>query len=355
MRRSKGDAVFVVFTPYQVVGAVNFVQGAQDGKEYDIYVHDFFTGAQAVAEALKKTGLFCSVVFISRYNEYTGIVQKLITLIRILAPIATLRRHTDKGFVPKKYDVIFMTGYIPMVDSVKLANPHADIYEYEDGMASYYYDDMQSVVRTGLFQVINKWLLGGRLTFRSKRIYLNHPQLYKGGETTPAYPIPRPKNNDALKTVFSYQPNPLYETYQTVYLTQPLQETPIGAHALTVEKDILAILGKDIALRIHPRQSVEDFAGYTCDTYNNLWELECAEQITDNHILIGACSTAQFTPKMLCDKEPIVIFTFPMYGEYFSAFTRMVDMLRSMYTHPERVILVRSAKELQAAMQELLK
>ena len=51
---------------------------------------------------------------------------------------------------------------------------------------------------------------------------------------------------------------------------------------------------------------------------------------------------------MLYDKEPTVIFLYKLFGNAFENADVMIDTLRGMYTHPEKIVVAESLEELDA-------
>ena len=84
-----------------------------------------------------------------------------------------------------------------------------------------------------------------------------------------------------------------------------------------------------------------------------MWEIECQNTITDNHVLVSFFSTASFTPKMLYGKEPYVILLYKMLGvEFFNA-DELVSGLQSLYSNPQKVILVENLDKLFSVIKKL--
>lgn len=341
------EALFVCDTPYQVVNAINL---AQLHDRADIYIYDQFSTAKSVAENLKATNIFRNVVLVKRYKSLHGAANKLLTLFRVFAPEYTLKKHLDRKLFKTDYGTVYVSFFTPFIDSVRLSNPQATFVQYEDGVGSYYIDDLENAFRSGLFKWINKFLLNDKMSYKIDTLYLNHPECYGGQNFQTVAAMPKWESSDVLEAVFDYQGNRLYADNQFVYLTQPLGETAMGEQASVVENEILAAVKDRVVLRVHPRQDKETYAGYTIDGVRNLWEIECARQITDEHILIGAFSTAQFTPKMLFDKEPTVIFTYKLFDGLFENADTTVEKLRAMYRQPEKIVVVNDVNELQTVL-----
>ncbi len=125
---------------------------------------------------------------------------------------------------------------------------------------------------------------------------------------------------------------------------------------IDIEFDILNTIAQnsrdDLIVRVHPRQKAEIYKEYFRDEINNLWELECEKQITDEHILISAFSTAQVMPKLLGGKEPTIIFLFKIFGCYDDCM-KIVEKMVNMYQNKEKIYIPESINELERIIKKL--
>ncbi len=346
------NSVFVCDTPYQVMQAVNFVDHDLEktrGKA-DLYIYAQFSSATTIAENLRGTDIFRGVYLFKPYAVHKGLRSKLATLFRQMAPTFTLSRHKCAAWAPKSYGTLYVSFYTSFTDSVRMLSPQATVMQLEDGIGSYYIPNLETQFRSGLYRVMNKVFFGDALSYHPQALYLNRPDCYTLG-TLKTAALPPLDHSERMQQVFGYTENTLYAQCRRVYLTQPLAETAAGGDAAATERSILEKFGNDTVIRVHPRQDTQTYAAHTLDTYRNMWELECARQITDDHTLVGAFSTAQFIPKMLYDKEPTVIFLYKLFGNAFENADVMIDTLRGMYTHPEKIVVAESLEELDAFLQ----
>ena len=77
-------------------------------------------------------------------------------------------------------------------------------------------------------------------------------------------------------------------------------------------------------------------------------------------MLIGNSSTAQITPKLVFDLEPMIIFTFKLYHNMYSkkVTLRLIDLLNNItncYSDKTKVIIVDSLEELENIIRNQLK
>lgn len=348
--KENNKSLFICDTPYQVINSISL---AKNEENPDIYIYNQFKSAESIAENLKKTDIFKNVILVDKYNSFNGVVNKFVTLIRIFLPLYTLKKYSRSRFKKTEYKRIYTSFFTSFTDSVKLVNPDAEIIQYEDGIGSYSTKDFQVTCRTTLFKIINELLIDNRLTYNVKEFYLNRPECYDFDIKSEIKKLEQLPFGEKTEKVFEYKGNDIYKNSRFVYLTQPLYQTVIGDEAVKTEKIILEKIKDDVILRVHPRQKMEEYEGYNIDDIGNLWEIECAKQISDNSVLIGAYSTAQFTPKMLCNKEPYVIFTYKIYKSELAGAAEMIEKLRKMYKNSDKVIVAESLEHLQNIIGEL--
>lgn len=343
------ESLFVCDTPYQVVNAINL---AKDNKNSDIYIYDQFSTAKSIAKNLKETNIFNNVILVKKYKHFNGAVNKLLTLFRIFAPEYTLKKHIGaKGF-RTNYKTVYVSFFTQFTDLVRLSNPQAEFVQYEDGLGSYYIEDLEKKFRSNIFKFVNNFILNGKMSYNIDKLYLNHPECYDGNSFETVETMPAFAKSEILEKVFDYKENDLYKKSKFVYLTQPLRETAIGEKADIIENEILSVIKDSVVLRVHPRQDKEKFSCYSIDDVGNLWEIECARQLTDSHVLVSAFSTAQFTPKMLFNKEPTIVFTYELFGDFFENAEDMVQKLRTMYKNPDKIIIVKDLDELRGLLSQ---
>lgn len=353
--------LFVCWTPYQIFNAVNFVvNDIEDSKgNSDIYIyHDFF-GAAQLSENLKKSGVFNQVYDVEVYDKKRKIwYSKLNKIKRLLFPLATVKRYllADIDVRKRGYEILIIAGN--NLFSVNLYNciKNLRVYFIDDGIASYF-GDMRSRDITFLYRIFNKLFHRGPLSYKVEKLYINNKSACQATICDNIIQLPSVYANGKvmkkLKEIFSYTENDLYLNKRYIYLTQPFYETAVGEKARKIEKTIINSVKEEVVVRVHPRQDANEYKEYFTDNISNQWELESGEQITDENVLIGTFSTAQFTPKLLFGKEPRVIFTYKLYGLESNDYEESIERLRSLYNNPLKVIVIENLEELQVILKGL--
>lgn len=143
-------------------------------------------------------------------------------------------------------------------------------------------------------------------------------------------------------------------------MTQPIEEKEeYNLKKGELFKQVLEKYKNEILVRVHPRETEEKYRSMKSDSYNNLWEIECIEQITDWNVLIGVFSTAQFMPKILKGVEPYIIFTFKLVlddegSEFLRETEKFVAEFKKFYIHQERIFVPENINELDEILNKLI-
>ena len=110
-------------------------------------------------------------------------------------------------------------------------------------------------------------------------------------------------------------------------------------------------------VRPHPRKIDIKYSFSSVDRNLDCWEFLCAETITEDHVLIGQYSTAQFAPKILFGKEPWLVFTWNL-TEHDSVDSDTVynhiNRIKELYNDKNKVILIENKEQLKATISSIL-
>jgi len=247
---------------------------------------------------------------------------------------------------------------MPITVAFTMANPKVRIRLMDDGIGTYTGNIHMPLSKK---KSIMLFLKGASSPWnRIEKVYLNNKRYYEGGLALDYEELPRFSDgddmlNNAIQEIFGYREGDEYSRNRMIYLTQPLDLGDDRAEIYwKTEKTIQTVFKEKeikILIRRHPKQPGYKFKGMAVDNTNNLWELVCRYQITDEHCLIGCFSTAQFSPKFLFDKEPWIIFTYSLYRGLFDEdalirMNQMVKKLRNTYEKKYKVIVAENQDEL---------
>ena len=359
MRKS---IVFACDTPIQVLNAVNLKETYYKDYKSDIYVYAQFRTARSICDGLVKSEIFDNVFFIDPYKKYSATAQKMVTIKRMIFPYSVLKKYSREREVPKrKYDIIAFSFITPFTISVFGMAKADEFILLEDGIGTYVSDILNNYT-SSIFKRIAAHMSYKKI-FTPQKIAVYNPQMLKEKEVEVlelenTFPKELRKK---IEQIFGYKENTFYRDNKIVYLTQPLQENK-GFSAEKAE-EIIRVLKKqkeDIVVRIHPRDNTEYYKEFCSDSVNNLWELECIHQISDESILIGGYSTTQFMPKILKNVEPYVIFLYKLLfddldEDYWKNIEVFIRKFKTNYSKPNKIIVPETIEELGKIMDKIKK
>ena len=359
---------FICDTPYQLLNILNYVchQDKHTVEERDLLICNRDITEQQI-DAVKGLSLFCHVYVY--HTDLESAKQKkniLYRAQRFFLPKKFISSLITEPFDCRKYGMLFCAFPIPMAVAITSINPDIRLCLFDDGIGTYIngIPSPDSRKRQMLFRLKGKtspWsrietiYVNNKTQFRENKIAKKIEQLTPMGETSEFF-------QKAVEAIFPYRECSLYDQHNIIYLTQPLN-TIIDEPELywTIEEDILAGLNEiklPVVIRKHPKHNSYINKVFPEDMSNDLWELICARQITDNHVLISGYSTAQFSPKFLYNKEPWLIFIFKLYTGFFNdqkieSMQEVIERIRNGYENKEKLLIPKNVEELKEALVKI--
>lgn len=346
-------------TPYGVLNCLNYIYHKnRKSSSFDIYIGDNFMDSQETAERIKKCRLFEHVWRYRKRPEN----DKFFPRNYIENAVVDIDYHFSA------YDEVYLTSATGFPVHMILECKDADVYFMDDGLKSYIGE-----IYVEPLSKMEKWycLFTGRDYRRifPKVVYLNCIGLcmdHVGYEVRQLENVRRSENcfAELLSYVFHYVPSGYYAGRRMIYLAQPIEADLKLPEISRIDQKIESALvpfKEEVLYRPHPRQTYEGGCDFRIDQEQSMWELVCMSEISDETILIGPYSTALFIPKMMCDKEPWLIFTYELYREYlgnrekslFYGIEEMVQHIRQIYRDPDKVICVKKAEDLEKCVRKI--
>lgn len=359
------NSLIICNTPYQIMNAVNIIVNNVAGitKEgTDILIDKVFKNADIIGNRLLKEKIVNNVYYADHIKEVPK-RSKFKCLIDLV--MGDFHEETlDYSYELRKenqYDTIWVGDTNSLGLILYGRNRKAKIFWYDDGVASYS-KPPEAFNHTTIYCLFASFLKLGGYKYSSNLIYLNNPEMiqYSGylARQLPQYTSDN-KATEMLNYVFNYQKKySLLDQYKTIILTQvlPLSAEYEGIDAPKLFSGTHADLSS-LLIRKHPRDTKE-YQNCRIDSGLNMWEMECLNGITDDHVLIACCSTAQITPKMLAGKEPYVYFLHRfLLGENSTikdGFEKLVNSIKEMYFHKEKIIVPDSIDAFRESISKII-
>lgn len=364
-------------TPFSVLNCINLVYHQNIIGHIDVYLSSAIPDCDKLANNLK--------IFLNIDNAYTfqyprhlfqnKVLRKLLDIsekaLCNLLPEMYLRLIVKEKLVSLNYHFILVQNYADFaLTLICLQKGSSRVFFYEDGIGSYF-------GKLGWGSLSKRKFLYDLLKvnmdwFYPEKIYINNKALCKTEWTKDMCQMKTYKEFSSnyvelLVKIFNFKNTRLYKYHKRVYLTLPNDK--FGKIKDSIDKNVLDLMKKyQVLIRPHP---VDDHKpkkeeGFLLDAVNNLWEYECMNDIDENSVLISSFSTAQFSPKILFDKEPYIILIFPLYEDCYknnqnygaSMVEKMYSFsafIKSKYKEPEKVIIINSMTELEQSLNRFNK
>lgn len=366
MRKSTDKGAEVAFFcngPLNLLNAIVFVLSNElnsKGKS-DLYIGGEFRDAEMIAERIRQRRVFENVYFVEDFLNLKGnkIMHKISAL---FFPKHTLIKYSNNtvGYKIRYSKICYFSSDFFALVCLRVFK-YDSLIRLDDGLGSYFGNIALRASKKMLF--LHKYVFRGKLIQPFTKLYLNCPEFYKGELENIICKMPEIQSSreicDTLFEVFQYQKNNLYNEHKVVFLTQYFS----SHYNYKTEKKILDLLqelyGDRFLVRIHPRQKTSDYDSFYVDQINNMWELECLEQLKGNNVLISVYSTAQVFPKLLFDKEPYVIFLYKLMFDnvsdnmYCKDADSLISSLTNAYKHKNRIYVPTTFEELIIILNSL--
>ena len=346
-------AAMVCGTPLQLIGCIALATSLRERGEAapDLFLRHDFVGSRNLVEGLRAEGIFSAVfeigahakgLFSMRGGEKDELPKDARALLaEQLEPSCAADRVSDYAFLYFSYPY-------DTVKALRDLNPAAQLRAFDDGLGSY----VGNIVRDN----------GGESLLPIERLYLWAPGLYRGELCDDVRSLHLEKGREGA---FEYacrlfgvdqKDIDLYRGARCVYLTQPTDGKQSRLREKEAVLDALRPWAPEVVVRRHPRDDVKPVGGFAYDERGVPWELLCLSGALDERtVLLASVSTAQLMPKILLGDEPVLVVTERLSGASVTEAERaIVELMRSAYEDPSKIVGPETAAELSAALRRVL-
>lgn len=298
-----GRRAFVCATPFQVLNALAITLAVGEGTQplvSDIYIIAGFARDCEIADKLRTCSVFDNVVFIpaSIDSHAAGARSELVQTHGL--SVGSVGAYIDETLPDTRYEKVFFSSPTLSAEHLVRANPHAEVVLFDDGAGSYFGD------------ILGNCGWSGRT---ASHMLLWHPAMANPNYHVSA--ISRPSGGrfqSIVEYVFGYtRPSEETQGRRIVFLSQPMNEMATLAGAREAMCEVLSAAANDLVSKPHPREKAASLnvPSSVADTRGHSMEVLCAQgEISDDHLLVGVFSTAQYLPAMMFDVHPYILFLY---------------------------------------------
>ena len=348
-------SLFVCTTPFQVMNSV-VISHSLEGPS-TLVILDKFKDSNTLCERVKETEIFedtrlfdDSAMWASRNRSW---------LLQRLSTVGTYIRCKSlvEKFFPEisTYTDIFVSSraQVNRLLCMYAAQWLEDvrIHFFDDGLGSY----SGSIIRIkGLDRVLRKTLVGKRAVDFTYDLYLYSPELYKAYQSDPKLTVQQicitEEDKKAISEIFHYEEESGLKCQNILFDTIPSDEfTKEGEDVYREIVRRIISLG-NVVIKQHPRNREPRYDAPYFENITIPFEVYCANKSFDDATFYTSCSTAVFTPKLLYDQEPRIIFLYKALDDYRKNRNhdcdKLVSCLKKMYRNPEKIIVAGNREEI---------
>ena len=345
-------------TPDQVLSAISFAyEEKEKGNYVDVLIDTLRcpnANMETIIHNLNNADIFSNVYKIKNLQEAKRSIKPVVKIFEWIFPALAYKVMT-KGLNIENYDALAVSGPFSTQRCLIAAYPQKPLFYIEDELSSY-------TGRIGIRQlswrgkIAQKLFKFGPEKIFPERCFVYRPGFYEGEykDILQQFQFPIKKIN-SLNGVFGYDEIKIRDLYygkRIVFLSQLARDNDYEEEKQETIKALMNYCSDKMIVRPHPRDNVKKMKGVTVDDSGTLWELICANNITETSVLIGDCSTAQFTPKLLFNTEPYLIISMNEHDNSFAV--PLIDRLKSLYINKDRLICVKNKEELLEAVRRII-
>lgn len=359
--------LFICSTPLQVIHAVNIVKNILEASDIStIYILDHHKSSVDLYEHISKQSLFTNVYFLktSKFNTLyhqinsMNIVTRAINKFLMYTFLSLISKHFVNDSIV--YDRFFTTSmdFSSWLIFLKLKrlNKNLKLSFFEDGLGSY---TLLLKKPAKLDIVILRLFRFNHMFSYISELYVLEKRMIKGSYY-PSVIVKELANyaniSKELNQIF-IDKNLSHYKLRYVFFDSPFPDNLVLKKQENVLKTIHNKLGDALQLKLHPRTR-----GFNIFFDNIVLKTHLPFEIInlninlENKTLITILSTTVFTPKLIFNQEPNIIFLYKIVSvghivpkETFS----LVDDLIQLYENKTKIYIPETLEELMIVLEKL--
>jgi len=335
-------ALFLCGTPFHVISSI--ILKYQLDLDADIVINDAFSNIDQLKKNLENEKIFKNIRIIDRKRDFnfplggnainrylyalTGYfrIKNLVTRV-----FSNLDEYSDVFFandqnvdIVERYVYCYLKNYLPRVK----------LHYMEDGLGSYHEDYYKL---TKLDYLLRKVVVRGQSYVVDMNIFLYSPKLYRminpsGAKKIECIEKPVGEVIETIKKVFSYIIIEDVSSYEMIIFDTVREETFSSQGNTKFDFLVKKIVSnKKTIVKSHPREKKKYFDYKYFQTEGFPFEVLCLYNDFSACTFVNNYSNAVFTPKILFDQEPHIVFTYKALKEWMKDKGNSEDLMISKF------------------------
>lgn len=354
-------------TPYQVFNTINVLVNNidMDHSECDVLIDETFhtfKDSKRIGTNIFKQELCRNIYYVNNKglsNKHFKIKSFLYLLKRNHLEEFTF---SDNKILDTVYDTIWVGDGNVVGCSLVEKNNNSEVVWYDDGISSYA-NSPRNAGHSKWHEIVMKSFRLGAYKYNPGKLYVNNSTFAMTKDFS-VQQLPLIDGNNAARDIigeiFDYKEEVSFlGRYRFLALIDgQILEGVEGYNGTNMEKiiDQTCLARSDVIIRKHPRDK-RSYNNYNVDEGVNMWELECIKNLNNSHVLLSCCSTAQLTPKLICQKEPYLVFLYKLFlnedSPYIKINIDVINNIRNMYSDCNKIFVPNNIEELNVYISRL--
>lgn len=342
------------YTQYHLLNLINLSQTRLINDDIDLIVFNpEETGNSKILKRICKKKIFKRILIVNNYFIRGNGIKKIRNIIIKMFAVIKNKGIINDFISGYDYDEFYTYGFnMESTVAFNLISRNAKVkyIYYEEGIGSYIWD-----LSFGhhFYHKLFLSLILTKIPKKPDELLVYFPQMltFSIPASVTVNSLFQIKNAELINYLWQYNSIP-GGFKKFILIEQPNYDN-------TSQVELFHLFKKyDASVKMHPRSLFNELYSdmEIINNCNGVWEIVCLNDNIEDKVIVSLFSTACFTPKLLFDIEPIVIFlekisTIKSVDEQI--FNRTVNKLRECYRDKDRVIVPASIKELITIIEKL--
>jgi len=337
--------------------------------DMDVYVCMKFSGAEEVAVRLSESEYVHNVYLVNNldYDSLPSGARKKKIIADLLRPGKVVQECVKGDFRINDlhYSYIISSGYLNfnILFNNYFAKKGAKAFFVDDGVESYLEKNTADHY-SAVYKLFGRFTGNGGINLKPQKLFVYAPNLVLGKqryeEVLPLVPLDQLKQEikKELNRIFDYQD--LRLNYHVMLFDQLGTGDFRNNNLLDIQNQILRLMTQileedEIAIKLHPRVT-ESIYPVEIEAFKTSvpWEVFALNEEIEDKVFMSISSTACLTPKLIFNKEPVIIFLYNLYP--IKDYDEMKDYIcraAASYNCPDRVYIPESLADLENILKKI--
>lgn len=349
-------AIFLCGTPFHIITSV-FLKNQYNMKS-DMIIYDEFPQTDILKKNLCEYAGFDNVEIMSHEKDFGMPRNKILIYLFTFLGYFRIKKYVSSVLpqITAYSDVFFANAQsVDIVDRfifcyLKKYHPSIKLHYMEEGWECY---DEKFYELTKLDYIFRKYIVRGNTHFFGMTIHSYSLDLYDSINPNKKMEVLQiEKNNQSvteiLKKVFSYIQIEDLSSYDSIVFDTVRKEEFVNDGSEKYNAVVNEVLkdkdNNSVIVKPHPRDKNKHFDYKYFKTYGFPFEILCLYCDFNNYTFINNFSSAVFTPKLLFDQEPTIVFSYKLLEENMNHVegdkSLIIENFRNLYRDSSKIVVL---------------